>query len=178
MFSVQTKAAAVAVVLVVLGVVGYLLYGRGYQSGYIAGHKDGEAAAVAAYCQAADKPSKPDTVTVQSGVATTAQVAVRPRTDKEKESPAVQVTTEPPTVAVAVNGQKYDFKPQTEILTTGIKTTAAINVKVPERKWSVGIGTDGKKPAFMLKAPIKGAVGAWVAGSTKNKIMGGITVSF
>lgn len=176
----QNKKVLIAMITSLLVVTAVWYFGKlRYDDGYTAGYKAGESAAIVAFTKPKEDTPKPkDTVAVQTGVATTAHVTVRPRKETEAQAPAVQVKTEAPTVAVAVNGKKYDFKPQTEILETGVKTTAAISVKVPERRWSIGLGTDGHKPAFMLKAPVSGAVGVWVAGSTKNKIMGGVTVSF
>ena len=90
----------------------------------------------------------------------------------------VQVHTEKPKVTVSVNGKKQEIQQKTETADLAVKTETAIKIKIPERRWKFGIGTDGKKPAFMLSAPVTGAVGVWVAGSTNKKIMGGVSVSF
>ena len=89
----------------------------------------------------------------------------------------VQVKTETPKVTVSVNGKKQDIVQHSETADLAVKTETAVSVKIPERRWTIGIGTDGKKPMYMLKAPVKGAVGAWVAGGS-HKIMGGLSVSF
>ena len=91
----------------------------------------------------------------------------------------VQVHTEKPVVTVEVNGKKQEIEQHSETADLAVKTETAVKVKIPERRWSFGIGTDGHKATYMLKAPIKGAVGAWVAGGGKdNRIMGGISISF
>ena len=90
----------------------------------------------------------------------------------------VQITTPPPTVTVSVNGKKQEVKQKTETADLQVKTDTEVKIRIPERKWKIGIGTDGKRPAYMISAPVKDAVGIWVAGSGRNKIMGGVTISF
>ena len=89
----------------------------------------------------------------------------------------VQVHTEKPVVTVEVNGKKQEVQQHSETADLAVKTETAVKIKVPERKWSVGIGTDGKRPMYMLKAPVKDAIGVWVAGGS-HKFMGGVSVSF
>lgn len=91
----------------------------------------------------------------------------------------VQVTTPPPTVTLEINGKKQEIQQKQETADMQIKTEASVKLKIPERRWSVGLGTDGHKATYFIKAPIKGAVGAWVAGGGRdNRVMGGISVSF
>lgn len=89
----------------------------------------------------------------------------------------VQIHTEKPIVTVDINGKKQQVHQKTETADLAVKTETAVKIKVPERRWVFGIGTDGKKPMYMLKAPVSGAVGAWVAGGS-NKFMGGVSISF
>lgn len=89
----------------------------------------------------------------------------------------VQIKTEEPKVTVSINGKKQEIKKNVETADLAVKTETEVKLKIPERKWSVGIGTDGHKATYFLKAPIKNAVGVWVAGN-KEKFMGGISVSF
>lgn len=161
-----------AITLVIGGL--YISYQKGYQKGYKVGYAD----ALESTMPPIQVPA--DTVQTVAQVKTETVTTVRPKTQQEikNNAPAVVIETKSPVVQATVNGQKYDFKPQSEVLQTGVQTTATIAVKVPERRWKIGIGmADNKKPAYMLSAPIKGAVGAWVAG-TKGRVMGGVTVSF
>ena len=92
----------------------------------------------------------------------------------------VQITTPPPTVTVSVNGKKQEVKQKQETADLQVKTETAVNLKIPERKTVIGIGTDGKHVSGMIKVPVKlgsDATGVWVAG-TKGKIMGGVSISF
>lgn len=174
------KEYKIELFLLVLGIVGVIVgYQCGKSDGYDIGYKKGYGEAIAVVTP---KPvNKPDVVSAGVAVQTTTTTTVRPKTQQEivSNAPAVQINTKPPTVVASVNGNKYEFKPQSEILQTGVQTTAAINVKIPERRWSIGLGVSkNKKPAYMLKAPIKGAVGAWIAGQDKHNVMGGISISF
>lgn len=89
----------------------------------------------------------------------------------------VQVTTTPPTVSVSVNGKKQEIVQHQETADLAVKTETAVAIKIPERRWKIGIGTDGKKMAYMLSAPVKNAVGVWIAGN-RQKVMGGVSISF
>lgn len=165
---------AVAVAIIALGVYSGYRYGENqYKKGYDAGYTAcAESMSVPIVVQ------KPDTVQASVGVATTTTTTVRPKTKEDTAS--VVVKTEAPKVVATVNGKKYDFKPQSEVLDTTVKTTGVINVRIPERRWVVGVGySKDKSVGYMLKAPIgKSAVGVWVAGSGKKNVMGGLSVSF
>lgn len=164
----------IAVVIVMLGIIGGYYYGENqYKKGYDAGYTAcAESMSVPIVVQ------KPDTVQASVGVATTTTTMVRPKTKEDTAS--VVVKTEAPKVVATVNGKKYDFKPQSQVLDTTITTTGTINVRIPERRWVVGVGySKDKSVGYMLKAPIgKSAVGVWVAGSGKKNVMGGLSVSF
>jgi hypothetical protein len=168
---VQTIIAVV--VLLCLLLCGYYYGENQYKKGYDAGYT--------ACAESMSVPiivEKPDTVQASTAVATTTQTVVRPKQSTDKAS--VVVKTEKPTIVATVNGKKYDFKPQSEVLDTTVKTTGVINVRIPERRWVVGVGySKDKSVGYMLKAPIgKSAVGLWVAGSGKKNVMGGLSVSF
>ena len=167
------KIEAFFIALAVVGIItGYYI---GKQDGYKDGYKVGYAKALETVAPI-EKP-KADTVQTVAKVETKTTTTVRPKTTKDDA--AVVINTTPPVVTASVNGHKYDFKPQSEVLQTGVATTATINVRIPERAWTAGIGySKDKKPAYLLKAPIKGAVGAWVAGTGKKNFMGGLSISF
>ena len=164
----------IAVVVLLCFLIGGYYYGENqYKKGYDAGYTAcAESMSVPIVVQ------KPDTVQASVGVATTTTTTVRPKTKEDTAS--VVVKTEAPKVVATVNGKKYDFKPQSEVLDTTVKTTGVINIRVPERRWVVGVGySKDKSVGYMLKAPIgKSAVGVWVAGSGKKNVMGGLSVSF
>ena len=164
----------VAVAIIALGVYGGYRYGENqYKKGYDAG-----------YTACAESMSVPiivekhDTVQASTAVTTTVTASVRQKQSTDKAS--VVVKTEEPKIVATVNGKKYDFKPKSEVLDTTVKTTGVINIRVPERRWVVGVGySKDKSVGYMLKAPIgKSAVGVWVAGSGKKNVMGGLSVSF
>lgn len=173
--SIRHICIAVAIVAVVL--LGLHCYKRAYDSGYKRGYDAG-------YTSCAESMSvpiqviQPDTVQASVGVATTTQTYVRPKTQQDTAS--VEIKTEAPKVVATVNGKKYDFEPTTQVLGTTVSTTGTINVRIPERRWTAGIGYGkDKRVSYMLKAPIgKSAVGVWVAGSGKSNFMGGLSVSF
>lgn len=162
------------VVIIAIALCGGYYYGTrqysaGYDKGYTAGVESVHSVPI---------KEKPDTVHTVATVKTETQTVVRPKTQQDTASVAVKV--EQPKIVATVNGKKYDFKPQSEVLDTTVKTTGVISVRVPERRWVAGIGY-GKdhKVSYMLKAPIgKSAVGVWVAGSGKKNFMGGLSVSF
>lgn len=169
------KDTAVKLALILTAIIAVITaYNTGKNDGYKLGYKKGYGEAIEAMAPA-PKP-KADTVQTTAVIKTETQTTVRPKTKADKAD--VVIKTAPPTVTASVNGKKYEFKPQSEILETGIKTTATLNIKVPERRWTVGIGTDGHKPSYMIKAPIRNAVGIWMAGTGKDKIMGGVSISF
>lgn len=152
----------------------------GYQYGvqrYDLGYREGWTAAIESTASVPAVPVVSDTVQAQTAVVTQTETIVRPKTANDTAS--VVVTTEKPVVAATVNGKPYTFDAKTEVLQTGVKTYGTVNIRIPERRWVVGLGTDGKRAAYMVKAPIgKSAVGLWVAGSGREKIMGGLSVSF
>lgn len=169
-YRIKALGLALIIISIVSIIVAYTIGKKdGYKDGYKVGYADG------IKIEETEKP-KSDTVQTVAKVETTTTTTIRPKTTADKAD--VVIKTTPPTVTASVNGKKYEFKPQNEILETGIKTTATLNIKVPERRWTVGIGTDGHKPAYMIKAPIRNAVGIWMAGSGRSKIMGGLSVSF
>ena len=161
--------AVIAVILLILTGC-KRLYDKGYEAGYDAG-----------YTACAEAMSIPIEVKPNQTVATVKTVTetvVKPKT--KPGEPSVVIKTKEPEIVASVNGKKYDFKPTTEILETGIKTTGVISVKIPERKTVVGVGTDGRHVAGMIKVPVKigtDATGLWIAG-TKGKVMGGVSISF
>ena len=163
------------VVLVALALIGGYYYGtRQYRAGYDKGYVAG----VESVHNSVPDKKEADTVQTVATVQTEAKTVVRPKTQQDTASVAVKV--EQPKIVATVNGKKYDFKPQSEVLDTTVKTTGVISVRVPERRWVAGIGYGkDRKVSYMLKAPIgKSAVGVWVAGSGKKNFMGGLSVSF
>jgi len=170
----MNKYVLITIVVLIAVLIGGYRYGvRQYDLGY----REGWTAAIESTAYAPAVPERPDTVQTQAAVVTQTETVVRPKTANDKAS--VVITTEKPVVTATVNGKAYDFKPQTEVLQTGVKTYGTVNIRIPERRWVVGLGTDGKRAAYMVKAPIgKSAVGLWVAGSGRKKIMGGLSVSF
>ena len=92
-------------------------------------------------------------------------------------------------LTVSVNGQqqtikksdseKYVFdKGQLKLEQT---SKAVVDIKIPTidktRRWSIGIGAGKDGAAYMVRAPLKGHVGAWAAGN-KKAIMGGVSFDF
>lgn len=172
------KGLLIAVLCVILIALTCFFSGRdiGYKNGYKAGYDAG-------YTECAETMTMPfevkhDTVQASVAVQTSTQTTVRPKTAQDTAS--VVIKTEEPKIVATVNGKKYDFKPQSQVLDNTVTTTGVINVRVPERRWVAGIGYGkDKKVSYMLKAPIgKSAVGVWVAGSGKHNVMGGVSVSF
>lgn len=171
-----TKDFKIEIFLIVLAIVGTIC---GYFVGKNTGYKNGYDAGYANALESVTPVEKPKEDTVQTAVAikTETETHVKPKTS-EKQADVV-VNTAPPVIHASVNGKKYDFKPKSEYLDTTVKTTGVINVKVPERKYTFGVGYGkDKKVSYMLKVPVKNAIGVWVAGSNKNNVMGGISISF
>ena len=170
----MNKHVLIGFIVLVAAIVGGYRYGC-YQRDL--GYREGWTAAIESTASVPAVPERPDTVQAQTAVVTQTETVVRPKTASDKAS--VVVKTEAPKVAVKVNDKTYDFKPHTEVLQTGVRTYGTVNIRIPERRWVVGLGTDGRRAAYMVKAPIgKSAVGLWVAGSGREKIMGGLSVSF
>lgn len=170
---------ALAVLLAALACYGCFCYGRhigytdgerdgynsGYNTGYHAGYEDKNRLVVA---------SVPDHVTAGTKTETRIVYKTVPYTGAD-----VKVTTPPPTVTVEVNGKKTEVAQKQETADLALKTETAVKIRVPERRWTFGIGTDGHKATYMLKAPVSGAVGVWVAGGGRdNRVAGGVSVSF
>lgn len=170
----MNKHILITIIVLTAVLIGGYRYGvRQYDLGY----KEGWTAAIESTVVAPATPEVPDTVQTQAAVVTQTETIVRPKTANDTAS--VVVTTEKPVVAATVNGKPYTFDAKTEVLQTGVKTYGTVNIRIPERRWTIGLGTDGRRAAYMLKAPIgKSAVGLWVAGSGREKIMGGLSVSF
>lgn len=168
----KIQIAVVVVLIVVDCFIGYKYGEKQYTAGYNAG-----------YTNALESVSIPievkqDTVQVGTTIATTTETYVKPK--KDASEPSVVIKTEEPKIVATVNGKKYDFEPKSEYLGTTVKTTGVINVRIPERRWTAGIGYGkDKKVHYMLKAPIgKSAVGLWISGSGKSNFAGGLSVSF
>lgn len=170
----MNKYVLITIVVLIAVLIGGYQYGvRQYDLGY----REGWTAAIESTAPVPAVPAVPDTVQTQAAVVTHTETIVRPKTGADKAS--VVVTTEAPKVAATVNGKPYTFDAKTEVLQTGVKTYGTVNIRIPERRWVVGLGTDGKRAAYMVKAPIgKSAVGLWVAGAGRDKIMVGLSVSF
>ena len=164
----------IGIIVLAAALIGGYRYGS-YQ--HDLGYREGWTAAIESTASVPAVSEQQDTVQAQTAVVTQTETIVRPKTANDTAS--VVIATEKPVVTATVNGKAYDFKPQTEVLQTGVKTYGTVNIRVPERRWVVGLGTDGRRAAYMVKAPIgKSAVGLWVAGSGREKIMGGLSVSF
>jgi len=170
----MNKHILITIIVLTAVLIGGYRYGvRQYDLGY----REGWTAAIESTAAVPAVPERPDTVQAQAAVVTHTETIVRPKTASDTAS--VVIKTEAPKVAATVNGKPYTFDAQTEVLQTGVKTFGTVNIKIPERRWVVGLGTDGRRAAYMVKAPIgKSAVGLWVAGSGRDKVMGGLSVSF
>lgn len=164
------------VVFALVGVACGYLYGEarfsagkdtGYRSGYEVGYKAGY-----------EERNRLDLVKVSDAVTgavkTETQVIYRPVPYTGSD---VKIETPPPVVSVEVNGKKHEFEQKSSTADIAVKTETAVKIKIPERRWKFGVGTDGKNVAGMLSFPVKGAVGGWVAG-TRGKVMGGVSISF
>lgn len=161
--------AVTAVVLIV--VIGYILHNKGYNAGYKNGYDVGYSNGYADRNKLVSKEIS-DAVTANTKTETKIVYKTIPYTGND-----IQIKTEKPVVKVEVNGKQQEIKQHSETADLAVKTETEVKIKVPERKWVFGIGTDGKKPMYMLKAPIKDAVGVWVAGGS-HKVMGGVSISF
>ena len=164
--------AAIVLIAVLIGGYRYGVqqresgYGSGYDIGYRDGYQERNRLAILENGKAAD--------TVQTHTKTETKIVYQ---KVPYNGTDVQIRTEKPVVTVEVNGKKQEVQQHTETADLAVKTETAVKIRVPERRWVFGIGTDGKKPMYMLKAPISGAVGAWVAGGS-HKFMGGVSISF
>ena len=158
-------------VILLLGLSCYMVYKHGYDSGYKSGYNLGYSKGYAERNKLAEKEFS-DAVAMNTKTETKIIYEKIPYNGSD-----VQVRTEPPKVTVSVNGKKQEIKQHSETADLAVKTESAVKIRIPERKWKFGIGTDGKKATYMLSAPIKDSVGVWIAGN-KQKVMGGITISF
>lgn len=163
-------------IVVVAGIVGSCAgysvayekyYKPRYQAGYDVGYTDG-------YQERNRLAQKEVADAIQSNTKTETKIVYQTIPYNGND---VQVTTEKPVVTVSVNGKQQQVQQHSETADLAVKTETAVAIKIPERRWTFGVGTDGKKPMYMLKAPISGAVGAWVAGG-RHKFMGGVSISF
>lgn len=146
-------------------------YKSGYKAGYNAAYSKGYSDGYHDRNKLTEQQSK-DAVTANTKTETKIIYQKIPYTGTD-----VQVRTEKPVVTVEVNGKKQEVVQHSETADLAVKTETALKIRVPERRWVFGVGTDGKRPMYMLKAPISGAVGAWVAGGS-HKVMGGVSISF
>ena len=142
-------------------------YNDGYNAGYSKGYSDGYE----------DRNKLTDNSTVKTETKIVYQKVPYSGAD-------VKVNTEPPKVTVEVNGKKQEVIQKQETADLAVKTETEVKIKVPEKRWSIGVGySDDKSVGYMLKAPLKVGknsdnLGLWIAGSGKKRIMGGISVSF
>lgn len=171
----MNKHILITIIVLTAVLIGGYRYGSyqrdlGYDTGYDIGYRDGyqerNRLAIQENGKAAD--------TVQNHTKTETKIVYEkiPYTGSD-----VQIRTEKPVVTVDINGKQQQIQQKTETADLAVKTETAVKIRVPERRWVFGVGTDGKKPMYMLKAPISGAVGAWVAGG-RHKFMGGLSISF
>lgn len=104
-------------------------------------------------------------------------------------APDVDIRIPKQEIKVAVNGkqqtirkadtEKYVFDEGQLRLEQSSKASLDITVPVIDktRRWSIGIGASKHGAAYMLRAPVKGHVGAWAAGD-RRIIMGGLSFDF
>lgn len=171
----MNKHILITIIVLTAVLIGGYRYGvqqreSGYSSGYDVGYRDG----YQERNRLALLENRNANDTVQNHTKTETKIVYQkiPYTGTD-----VQVRTEKPVVTVEVNGKKQEVVQHSETADLAVKTETAVKIKVPERRWTFGIGTDGKRPMYMLKAPVSGAVGAWVAGGS-HKVMGGVSISF
>lgn len=142
-------------------------YDAGYKAGYDVGYSDG-------YQNANAFKEKEIADAVAQNTKTETKIVYQKIPYNGND---VQIKTEKPVVTVEVNGKKQEIQQHSETADLAVKTETAVKIRIPERRWKLGVGTDGHSAAGMLSFPIKGAVGGWVAGS-KGKVMGGLSISF
>lgn len=168
------KKLLVAYIVVILcTLLGAYLYGKDkYNDGYTMGYNDAYSKGYSDGYE--DKGKLSDNSTVKTETKIVYEKIPYNGND-------VQVTAKPPTVTVSVNGKKQEIKQKTETADLQVQTNAEVKIKIPERKYKIGIGTDGKKPMYMLSTPMpfvkNDALGLWVAGGS-HKVMGGVSISF
>lgn len=171
----MNKHILIIIIVLVAVLIGGYRYGcyqhdLGYDTGYDIGYRDGYQERNRLALLEGEKAKD----AVQTHATTETKIIYQkvPYTGSD-----VQIRTEKPVVTVDINGKQQKVQQKTETADLAVKTETAVKIKVPERRWVFGIGTDGKKPMYLLKAPISGAVGAWVAGGS-HKLMGGVSISF
>ena len=168
----KSKLFIFVVIVIAVVVGGYFYAERRYKEGYDVGYNE-------AYSKGysdgyADKGKLTENSTVKTETKVVYQTIPYNGND-------VQVTTEKPKVTVSINGKKQEIEQKTETADLQVKTESEVKIKIPERKYKFGIGTDGKRVTYMVSTPApfvtNDAIGLWVAG-TKGKVMGGVSVSF
>ena len=104
--------------------------------------------------------------------------------------PDVDIKIPKQQLTVSVNGQqqqtikksdseKYVFDKGQLKLEQNSKASLDITIPTVDktRKWSIGIGASRNGAAYLVRAPLKGHVGAWAA-ADKKSVMGGISFDF
>ena len=120
--------------------------------------------------------------------ATTETTATVEYTPKQTAQDAdIELTTPPQVVTVSVNGRKQTIEKATDErytfdknkLTYTQKSTTDLNITVPDstRHWSIGVGVGRNGAAGLLRFPLRGHVGGWIAGDRRS-VMGGVSVNF
>lgn len=171
----MNKYVLIGIIVLVAVLIGGYRYGSyqreiGYNNGYDVGYKDGYQERNRLALLEGEKAKD----AVQTHTKTETKIVYQKVPYNGND---VQIRTEKPVVTVDINGKKQQIQQKTETSDLAVKTETAVKIRVPERRWVFGVGTDGKRPMYMLKAPISGAVGAWVAGGS-HKFMGGVSISF
>ena len=159
------------IIICIILLCGYFYCEKKYDEGYDFGHKDGYAKGYSDGYSDRNKLADNSTVKTETKI----EYVKIPYNGND-----VQIKTEPPKVTVEVNGKKQEIKQKQETADLAVKTESSLSIRIPERKWTFGVGTDGHGVSYMLKAPVKDAVGVWIAGTggRDKKIMGGVSISF
>lgn len=120
---------------------------------------------------------------------TVTKTDVRYVAKKSAADPDVDIKIPKQELTVYVNGQKQTIrKADTEKyvfdqnkLQLEQYSKAVVDIKIPTidktRRWSIGIGVGKDGAVYMVRGPLKGHIGAWVAGN-KKAIMGGVSFDF
>ena len=143
-------------------------YNEGYNDGYRIGYEDGYE----------DRNSVPNSV--QTVTETKVVYTEKPYDGKND----VVIHTDKPVVTIDVNGKQQQIVQTDTTADIGVQTTVTTKLRLPEKKWAIGLGIDNnKKVAYMLKSPLKVGknsdnLGLWIAGSGRDKVMGGVSISF
>ena len=156
------------IIICIILLCGYFYCEHQYTVGYDNGHKDGYNKGYSDGYEDRNKLADNSTVKTETKI----EYVKIPYNGND-----VQIKTEPPKVTVEVNGKKQEIQQKQETADLAVKTESSLSIRIPERKWHVGIGTDGKHLAGTIKIPVKDAIGVWVSG-TKGKVMGGVSISF